>query len=31
MTVSTAPLTTVIDAIPITVWARVIRPALKLK
>ena len=31
MTVSTAPLTTVIDAIPLTVWARVIRPALKLK
>ena len=31
MTVTTAPLTTVIDAIPITVWARVIRPALKLK
>ena len=29
MTVSTAPITTVIDAIPITVWARVLRPALK--
>ena len=29
MTVTTAPITSVIDAIPITVWARVIRPAMK--
>jgi len=29
MTVTTAPITSVIDDIPIMVWARVIRPAQK--
>ena len=27
MTVTTAPLSAVIDGVPITIWARVIRPA----